>query len=161
MINIWINDKFKINSTKCSLMFCSLFFDLWSMTLTYKLDLDVLPMQPHTDTHICRRCQIFYTHHVGNMRCDNMKMWLSRSTNFGKPICDTMHTVMTFYLFRQMIPYMLKVYWHLKNVFWWQNWNLRCYRMGIFLCFQFHLCNQRAVFKWQYTFSIFSTFKII
>ncbi len=66
--------------------------DLWPMTLTYKLDLDILPLDLHakfqvrmsvrlavrvvtdtqTDTHTHRRCQNYYTRHVTDVGCKNM-----------------------------------------------------------------------------------------
>ncbi len=65
--------------------------DLWPMTLTYKLDLDILPLDlhaeiqvcmsvrsamrvvthTHTDRHTDTRCQNYYTHHVRDVGCNN------------------------------------------------------------------------------------------
>ena len=64
--------------------------DLWPMTLTYKLDLDNLPLDLHAKIQVCmyvcsvgrvrwtdrhththRRCQNYYIHHVRDVGCNN------------------------------------------------------------------------------------------
>ena len=64
--------------------------DLWPMTLTSKLDLDILPLNLHAEiqvrmsvrlivrvvthtqtTHTHRRCQSYYTRHVTDVGCKN------------------------------------------------------------------------------------------
>ena len=62
------------------------------MTLTYKLDLDILPLYlhaeiqvhtsvrsavrvvTHTDRQTDTRCQNYYTHHVRDMGCNNLTL---------------------------------------------------------------------------------------
>ena len=73
--------------------------DLWPMTLTYKLDLDILPLDLHaeiqvrmsvrlvvrvvthtqTDRHIHRQCQNYYTRHVTDVGCKKCNLTLKRA----------------------------------------------------------------------------------
>ena len=55
----------------------------------------------------------------------------------------------------------------LKSALWWQSWKWKCHRTDIFCVFNFSFFQQRALFKCQYTFSIFgqlvkkATFKFL
>ncbi len=81
--------------------------DLWIMTLTYKFDLHIIPLDLHSEIQVCmsvrsvvrvvthrqtdthRRCQNYYTRHITDVGCKNYK--LVNGTREDICICAMVH----------------------------------------------------------------------